>query len=115
MRKLKKRYMLDAMDEAILRLLSTNARASLSALAVPLKITRVAIGDRIKRMEKAGIIKYYTVVVDWDKVVEADEILAEMGDLGELKEVIRELERHSQGSMQHLQMEQEGLDEPGQS
>lgn len=62
-------------------------QASLSALAVPLKITRVAIGDRIKRMEKAGIIKYYTVVVDWDKVVEADEILAEMGNLGELKEI----------------------------
>lgn len=117
MRKLKKKYMLDAMDEAILRLLTTNARASFSELAKPLGVSRVSVGDRIKRLEKAGIIKYYTVVVDWGKVVEADEILAELGDmvdLSELKEIIDELDRRSQGSVQNMQMEQERLDEPGQ-
>lgn len=117
MRKLKKRYMLDAMDEAVIRLLTTRARASFSELAKPLGVSRVAIGERIKRLEKAGIIKYYTVVVDWDKVVEADEILAALGDtvsLSDVKEIINELEKHCQGSVQDMQMEQERLDEPGQ-
>ena len=82
MRKLRKKYMLDAMDEAVIRLLTTNARASFSELSGPLGVSRVTVGERIKRLEKAGIIKYYTVVVDWDKVVEADEILAELGGHG---------------------------------
>ena len=117
MRKLKKRYMLDEMDEAVIRLLTTRARASFSELAKPLGVSRVAIGERIKRLEKAGIIKYYTVVVDWDKVVEADEILAELGDMAdlcELKEIIDEMAKRSQGSVRDMQVEQERLDEPGQ-
>lgn len=117
MRKLHKRYMLDAMDEAIIRLLTANGMASFSALAEPLGITRVAVGERIKRLEKAGIIKYYTVAIDWDKVIEADEILAALGDtvsLSDVKEIINELEKHSQGSVRDMQVEQARLDEPGQ-
>lgn len=117
MRKLRKKYMLDAMDEAVIRLLTANGRASFSALAEPLGITRVAVGERIKRLEKAGIIKYYTVAIDWDKVIEADEILAALGDtvsLSDVKEIINELDKHCQGSVRDMQMEQERLDEPGQ-
>lgn len=77
--KLRNKYVLDERDEAIIRLLSTDGRTSLSDLAVPLGITRVAVGGRIKRMEQHGVIKGYTVVIDWDKVVAAEEIMEALG------------------------------------
>ena len=76
--KLRKRYILDAKDEQLIRLLSKNSRTPLTALAEPMGITRVAIGDRLRKLEEAGIIKAYTVVVDWDLVADGDEIAAEM-------------------------------------
>jgi DNA-binding Lrp family transcriptional regulator len=76
--KLRKRYILDAKDEQLIRLLSQNSRRSLLSMQCEMGITRQAIAMRLERLEEAGIIKQYTLIVDWDKVADGDEIAAEM-------------------------------------
>lgn len=76
--KLRKRYILDAKDEQLIRLLSQNSRRSLLSMQCEMGLTRQAIAMRLERLEEAGIIKQYTVFVDWDLVADGDEIAAEM-------------------------------------
>lgn len=64
--KLRTKYALDARDEQLIRLLSKDSRATLTELQVEIGITRQAIKKRLHALENAGIIKAYTVVIDWN-------------------------------------------------
>jgi len=57
---------LDAVDLSILRLLAEDARASQRSLARELGMSAPAIGERIARMERSGVIRGYRVVLDWE-------------------------------------------------
>ena len=52
---------MDDLDRKLLALLRTDARASTSALARKLSITRSTLQSRLQRLEKNGIITGYTV------------------------------------------------------
>lgn len=54
----------DALDLAILELLRTDARLSTRAIGRELDIAAGTAGQRIARLEAAGVITGYTVVVD---------------------------------------------------
>ncbi len=56
---------LDDVDLALLRLLATDARASQRGLARELGMSAPAIGERIARLERTGVIRGYSVVLDW--------------------------------------------------
>lgn len=56
---------LDDVDLALLRLLATDARASQRSLARELGMSAPTIGERIARMERTGVIRGYSVVLDW--------------------------------------------------
>lgn len=56
---------LDDVDLALLHLLATDARASQRGLARELGMSAPAIGERIARMERTGVIRGYSVVLDW--------------------------------------------------
>ena len=56
---------LDDVDTALLRLLAQDARASQRSLARELGMSPPAIGDRLARLERTGVIRGYSVVVDW--------------------------------------------------
>lgn len=56
---------LDDVDLALLQLLATDARASQRSLARELGMSAPAIGERIARMERTGVIRGYSVVLDW--------------------------------------------------
>lgn len=60
--------MTDATDIKILNALLTNSRASITSIASDLNISNVATQARITKMEKAGIIKSYTAVIDYTKI-----------------------------------------------
>lgn len=56
---------LDAVDRQLLVLLAQDARVSQRGLARELKMSPPAIGDRIARLEREGVIRGYAVTIDW--------------------------------------------------
>ncbi|MBY3121443.1 Lrp/AsnC family transcriptional regulator [Rhizobium leguminosarum] len=64
---------LDAIDRNILRLLRLDARMSNAKLAAQIGLSPSACLRRIKIMEKSGVIRGYTVLVDTGN---ADEMIA---------------------------------------
>lgn len=56
---------LDEVDRQLLVLLATDARISQRGLARELRMSPPAIGQRIARLEREGVIRGYRVDVDW--------------------------------------------------
>jgi Lrp/AsnC family transcriptional regulator, leucine-responsive regulatory protein len=54
----------DRTDEAILALLTENARLSLTEIGRRVNLSPAAVNRRMKRLEQDGIIRGYTVLVD---------------------------------------------------
>ncbi|MDL2323901.1 Lrp/AsnC family transcriptional regulator [Ruminococcaceae bacterium OttesenSCG-928-A16] len=52
---------MDELDKKILTLLNKNARATVKEIAGEVALTSPAVSERIRRMEKNGIIEGYTV------------------------------------------------------
>lgn len=67
---------MDDLDRKLLALLRTDARASASALAAQLKVSRGTIQNRIERMQARGAIQGFTVRARPD--LEAERIRAMM-------------------------------------
>ena len=63
---------LDDINMQILMILNTNGRITATELANRLHVSRPAVQRRIKRMEDLGIIKGFTVMIDWG-LIEQDE------------------------------------------
>lgn len=58
---------LDALDFEILKVLQEDARRTYTAIGKRLGIAHSTVYDRIKRMEKYGVIKKYMAIVDYRK------------------------------------------------
>lgn len=58
---------LDAMDLRILEALQGDAKQTYTAMGRSLGVAHSTVYDRIKKMERAGIIKKYTALVDAEK------------------------------------------------
>ena len=56
--------MIDQIDRQIVSLLQTDARLSNTALAEKVGLTTSTVHERVKKLEKKGIIKGYVAVVD---------------------------------------------------
>lgn len=56
---------LDDVDRALLQLLAADARSSQRSLARELNMSAPAVGERIARLERSGVIRGYSVVLDW--------------------------------------------------
>ncbi|HEY0247284.1 MAG TPA: Lrp/AsnC family transcriptional regulator [Gryllotalpicola sp.] len=56
---------LDEMDLQILRVLRRDARVSQRQLAREVGMSAPAVGERIARLEKSGVIRGYTIDVEW--------------------------------------------------
>jgi Lrp/AsnC family transcriptional regulator, leucine-responsive regulatory protein len=67
---------IDAIDKRILSLLSVDARISQRRLSRELGMSPPAVGERIARLERAGVIRGYTVSVDWAALGYVDCYLA---------------------------------------
>lgn len=58
----------DAIDRRILRLLTTDGRASYQALADEVGLSRPAVMERVKRLEEAGYVRGYGAHLDRAKI-----------------------------------------------
>lgn len=56
---------LDAVDLQLLRLLSEDSRQSQRSLARQLGMSPPAVAERMSRLERSGVIRGYTIDVDW--------------------------------------------------
>lgn len=59
---------LDDINREILDLLSENSRISYVEIAKKVNLSRMAITERIKSMEKTGIIEKYSIIINPEKV-----------------------------------------------
>jgi len=61
-------YIPDEKDLSILRILQKDAKLSIRDIAVRINLSPTPTHERIKRLEKMGIIKGYTTVIDRKKI-----------------------------------------------
>lgn len=61
-------YSLDEKDLSIIRLLQKDAKLSVRDISAQINLSPTPTHERIKRMEKLGVIKGYTAIVDRKKV-----------------------------------------------
>jgi len=67
--KMKNRAMaLDSLDWNILQALQENAKQTYTEIGLRFGVAHSTVYDRIKRMEKNGVIKKYSTVVDLEKI-----------------------------------------------
>lgn len=66
---------MDSIDKKILKLLDKNARIENADIAAVLDISESEAENRIKKLEKDGVICGYKSVIDWEKV-ETDSVSA---------------------------------------
>lgn len=59
---------LDAIDRKLLELLQTDAKINIKVLADRLNMTKTPIYDRIKRLDREGIIDRYVAVLDQEQI-----------------------------------------------
>lgn len=59
---------LDAVDRAIVGLVSAQGRISHEEIARRAHLSRPAVHERVKRLERDGVIRGYRAVVDWSAV-----------------------------------------------
>ena len=59
---------LDKTDVEIIRVLEKNSRLSLRKIAKKVGVSVATVMHRINRLEKDGIVKRYTTLVDYDKL-----------------------------------------------
>ncbi|MFF5793878.1 Lrp/AsnC family transcriptional regulator [Paeniglutamicibacter sp. NPDC012692] len=58
----------DAVDVALLQHLAADARQSQRTLARLVNMSAPAVGERIARLERVGVLQQYTVRVDWARL-----------------------------------------------
>ncbi len=71
----KKENMLDKTDKTILKLLQNNGKQTINSLAKELNLTTSPVFERIKRLEKCGIITGYTALINHKKVGKSQVVL----------------------------------------
>jgi DNA-binding Lrp family transcriptional regulator len=60
--------MMDNIDREIIRILEENSRTSFRKIARILNVSPMTVVKRVRRLEKACIIKKYTIQLDYDKL-----------------------------------------------
>jgi Lrp/AsnC family transcriptional regulator for asnA, asnC and gidA len=90
---------MDDADLAILRSLIKNSRITISQMSKEIDIPDATISNRLKKLEK-GIIKRYTMILDWQKLgLEITSIIiiqTESEKHGSVKEELSKLEEVSE-------------------
>jgi len=60
--------LLDEIDKKIIKVLEDDARTSLRKIAELVKVSLGTVSNRVKKMEKNGVIKGYSVILDPDQI-----------------------------------------------
>ena len=83
---------LDIVDKKILHLLQKNSKINIKEIAVKTGLTQTPIYERIKRLEKSGVIKNYIAILDKEKIGFTVEVFCQVTLLVHSKELITRFE-----------------------
>ncbi len=60
--------LLDKTDKKILLLLQENSKSNIKEIALKIGLTQTPTYERIKRLEKFGVVKNYSAIIDKEKI-----------------------------------------------
>ena len=84
---------LDRLDKKIITLLQKDSKQTNKQLSLQLHLSVTAIYERIKKLEKEGIIKQYVAVIDKDKIDKSFLIFCHIKLLQHSKEFLSNFEK----------------------
>jgi DNA-binding Lrp family transcriptional regulator len=84
---------LDKIDKKILTLLQRNSKANIKEIGLKIGLTQTPTYERIKRMEKSGIIQKYIAVLNKEKVGYNVEVFCQVRLLVHSKKLIIKFEK----------------------
>ena len=84
--------LLDLIDNKLVNLLQQNSKANIKELALKIGLTQTPTYERIKRLEKSGVIQKYIAVIDKEKVGFLVEVFCQVTLLVHSKELITKFE-----------------------
>jgi len=84
--------MLDLIDKKLVNLLQQNSKANIKELALKIGLTQTPTYERIKRLEKSGVIQKYIAVLNNEKVGFLVEVFCQVTLLVHSKELITKFE-----------------------
>lgn len=85
---------MDKFDRQIITLLTQNARRPIAAIGEQIGLSRTAVNDRIRKLEQAGVIKGYTVLLAGgagEMISAYFELTFRPFDLAEIKHAISDI------------------------
>lgn len=83
---------MDQTDKQLLHLLQSDAKQTTKELAVQLGMSNTAVYERVRKLEREGIIKGYTAIVDREKVNRSFVVFCNIRLTQHTKENVREFE-----------------------
>ncbi|MFK7811080.1 MAG: Lrp/AsnC family transcriptional regulator [Maribacter sp.] len=87
---------LDQIDAKLLSLLQEDCKKTTAAYAYELNLSNTAVYERIKRLEKSGVIQNYVALIDKKKVNKAFTVLCHVKLIQHIKEFVLKFEREVQ-------------------
>ena len=84
--------LLDIIDKKLVNLLQQNSKANIKELALKIGLTQTPTYERIKRLEKSGVIQRYNAVLNKEKVGFLVEVFCQVTLLVHSKELITKFE-----------------------
>ena len=79
---------IDEVDKKIIRLLKENAKLSIKELSSQVGISKTPVYERIKKLERSGIIEKYVAVIDNKKLINGMYVFCSVSlDVQKLKEI----------------------------
>lgn len=84
---------LDALDIKLLKLLQQDSKQTNKELSLQLNLSVTAVYERIKKLEKSGIIKGYVALIDKDKVNKSLTVFCQIKLMQHAKEFVVKFEK----------------------
>lgn len=84
---------LDAIDKKLLNLLQTNSRRTTKELSLQLNLSVTAVYERVKKLEREGIISNYVALLDHKKVERAFIVFCHIKLVQHTKEYLTRFEQ----------------------
>ncbi len=84
---------IDEIDGKLLKLLQSDCKRTTAAYAQDLHLSTTAVYERIKRLEKSGVLTRYVALVDKKKINKAFTVLCHIKLIQHVKEFVLKFER----------------------